>query len=85
MQVFIFQSEKDKDIFGFSGELAGGNLPAEFAPWQRIGNTALQSGGGVAGIGPADAVIASIEREGFFVARSEGVQVSRQLPSRPPH
>lgn len=85
MQVFVFQSEKDKDIVGFSDDPAGGNLPAEFAPWQPIGNIALQVGGGVAGIGAADAVMASIERDGFLVARSGGFQVSRQFPLRPPH
>ena len=84
MRVFIFWSARDKDIVGFSDDLTGANLPTEFAPWQRVGNTALQSGDGLAGVGAADKVMSGIERDGFFVAGSGGVQV-RQCLSRAVH
>ncbi len=81
MRVFIFQSAKDGDIVGFSNEHTGGNLPDEFAPWERIGNAALASGDALSGVGPADQVMEGIKREGFFLANSRGVHV-RHLPLR---
>jgi hypothetical protein len=71
MQIFVFRSDKDNDVFGFTGERHGRNLPAEFAPWTPLGHNEMTVGNKVSGVtGGADAVTKGIARDGFFVARA---------------
>jgi hypothetical protein len=73
MRVFIFRSEKDNAIIGFTDQLDGGNLPADLGPWSALGGQAIQTGDAMTGIsGAANAVLDGIKRDGFFLARSEG-------------
>lgn len=73
MRAYIFQSEKDADVVGFTPQRDGGNLPAEFGPWQALGGgQAIQTGEHLAGVnGGGDAVQVGIQRDGFFLARTE--------------
>jgi len=81
MQVFIFQSSIDSEVFGFTKDQAGGNLPPDLGPWKPHGNAAMSTGQGVAGIGPSDPILAAIEASGFYVGRSGGVEVTRSPPT----
>jgi hypothetical protein len=77
MQVFIFRSDKDQGVYGFTAARDGANLPAEFSPWKPQGGSAMAVGTAVAGIGPSDAILASIATDGFYVSRTSGVIISR--------
>lgn len=37
MRIFIFKSEARPDLHAFGGELDGGRLPKQFAPWRATG------------------------------------------------
>jgi hypothetical protein len=74
MQIFLFQSEIDNDLAGFTEEEDGGNLPSDYAPWKLIGGRAVQIGSNLSGVsGGGDALLAAIQRDGFFLARSETI------------
>ena len=84
MQVFIFLSQKDADVVGFTGQRYGSNLPAEFAPWNPLDNSAMQLGTPLAGITDgSNAVLQGIQQDGFYLARS-GVRVTRSTSPRFP-
>jgi hypothetical protein len=72
MQVFLFQSQKDTDVAGFTTHKDGDNLPIEFAPWKQLGSSVMQVGMSLAGvIGGSDAVLDGIRNNGYYLARSE--------------
>jgi len=37
MRIYIFKSEKTKDLRAFTGDPAGGKLPAKHGPWTGTG------------------------------------------------
>jgi hypothetical protein len=37
MRIFIFKSEKKRDLRAFGGDLAGIRLPGQFKPWRAVG------------------------------------------------
>jgi hypothetical protein len=82
MQIHIFQSLKAPDVFGFTGDEAGGNLPADLGPWTRSGNVIETGLGGLAsgGVGSSELVFAAIEKDGFYVARSETISRNNGIP-----
>jgi hypothetical protein len=70
MQVFIYRSEKYRDVFGFTPDKGGENLPADFGPWKAEGHAAMHAGAPVAGVsGGTDVVLEGIKTEGFYLAR----------------
>jgi hypothetical protein len=82
MQIHIFKSLKAPDVFGFTGDETGKNLPRDLGPWTRSGN-ALETGpSGTAsgGIGSSELVFAAIEKDGFYVARSETISRNTGIP-----
>jgi hypothetical protein len=81
MQVFIFRSEKDTDVVGFTAQRDGRNLPVEYAPWKSLGGNAIQTGDNLAGVtSGADNVREAIRRDGFYLGRSEVRVTSRSIP-----
>jgi hypothetical protein len=83
MEVFLFRSAKEPDLFGFTADPTGGNLPGEFRPWQVAGaGTAAQvyAGTSLDGLASSDPVIKAVEHDGFYLARS-GVTIS--TPTKP--
>jgi hypothetical protein len=73
MAISLFRSTKQPDVFGFTADPSGSNLPAEFAPWQIFGGgTAAQAyaGRSLEGLAASDPVVRAIERDGFYLARS---------------
>jgi hypothetical protein len=74
MQVFVFRSQIDARVVGFTTRRGAGNLPAEFAPWLLLERVSMLPGMPVAGVrGGSDEVIEAIRRDGFFLARSEDI------------
>jgi hypothetical protein len=65
MQVFVFQSERDADVAGFTVQRDGGNLPSDFAPWRFKHSLDVYGDGSLAPeTGGADAVLAGIRADG---------------------
>lgn len=63
-------------MFGFTPDGAGANLPAEFAPWIRSGEgSPLETGAAdrLARHGQPGPISAAIQRDGFYVVRSEPI------------
>jgi hypothetical protein len=82
MQIHIFQSLKERDVFGFTADGTGGNLPSDLGPWTRSGN-AIETGLGrlaSGAVGSSELVFTAIEKDGFYVARSETISRSTGIP-----
>jgi hypothetical protein len=82
MKLALFRSAKDPDVFGFTADPAGSNLPAALGPWQKAGGgTAAQAYASTSldGLALSDPVIKAVERDGFFLARS-GLTISAAPP-----
>jgi hypothetical protein len=70
MMVFVFQSGADQDVFGFTRDEDGANLPAEFEPWQQTGSQAMP-----VGAQPHDPLVRALDTDGYYLARaSEGLR-----------
>jgi hypothetical protein len=71
MILTLFRSAKDTDIFGFTSDPAGCNLPDELGPWCKAGNSAqIYAGTSLDGLASSDPVRKAVERDGFYLARS---------------
>lgn len=70
MQVFIFCSQIDTSVVGFTTRRGGGNLPVAYAPWELLDRVAMLPGAPIVGVsGGSDPVLAGIQRDGFFLSR----------------
>lgn len=67
LKVHVFNSSRDRSVFGFTGDRTGENLPTAFAPWYYIDSRKLAPGARVAGVGTSDEVLAAIETDGFYL------------------
>jgi hypothetical protein len=74
MKLTLFRSTKEPDVFGFTADPTGSNLPDEFGPWRKAGEgTAAHAYAGDSldsGIASSDPVMKAVERDGFYLARS---------------
>jgi hypothetical protein len=76
MKLYIFRSTIEADVFGFTADQTGANLPLELAPWEcAIGAAAIYAGSSVDELAPSDPVLKAVDRDGFYLARS-GLVVS---------
>jgi hypothetical protein len=75
MKLHIFKSGKVAHVYGFTSDASGSNLPVEFAPWtlSEEGSAEIGPNSSLAGIGGSGPIFAAIQRDGFYVARSEPV------------
>lgn len=74
MTLHIFQSQKTPEMFGFTADPIGTNLPAEDGPWERAGN-AIPLGVTMASTSPE--IAQQIERDGYALVKGHSVS--------PPH
>ena len=73
MAIFLFRSAKEPDVFGFTANPTGNNLPEDLAPGHKAGSgTAAQSyaGSSLDGLASSDPVIKAVEQDGYYLARS---------------
>jgi hypothetical protein len=78
MAISLFRSTKKPDMFGFTSDPTGSNLPIEFGPWRSAGAaTAVQTNadGNLEGFASSDPVLKAVERDGYFLGRS-GITIS---------
>jgi hypothetical protein len=70
MMINLFQSDSDPEVFGFTEDATGQNLPARFAPWRksnRGGSLYLGVGESSAQLRSGDPVIRAVETQGFYL------------------
>jgi hypothetical protein len=70
MDVYRFQSTKRLDVFGFTAEETGSNLPDDLGPWAPLESGAVPTGSDV---GASKPIVAAVKRDGFYLTRSETV------------
>jgi hypothetical protein len=78
MAISLFRSTKAPDVFGFTSDPTGSNLPDEFGPWRSAGTaTAAQAyaSNSLEGLALSDPVLKAVERDGYYLARS-GITIS---------
>jgi hypothetical protein len=69
VKLYLFWSESDKAVFGFTAEPMGGNLPPEFAPWTKnAGGEAVYTDQDEHPV--VNAVVLAVQRDGFYLGRS---------------
>jgi hypothetical protein len=74
MKLTLFRSTKEPDIFGFTVDPTGSNLPDEFGPWRKAGEGSVartHGGNGLDGLASSDPVTKMVEKQGFYLARSD--------------
>ena len=82
MAIFIFWSEADTAVFGFTSDPEGRNLPVDLRPWSKNGDgTALHRGGeSLTALAGANPIIGTVEREGFYIGRTDAVVTRAKWP-----
>ena len=72
MNLLIFRSERNPQVFGFTEDERGANFPSEYAPWTPFGNAIRFSE-------PIDCELAApvavaVARDGYFVAERDDLR-----------
>ena len=78
LKLTLFRSTKEPDIFGFTSDPTGHNLPGQFGPWHKAGqgsSAQTYAGNSLEGLALSDPVIRAVEHEGYYLARS-GITVT---------
>jgi hypothetical protein len=69
MRIFLFWSEWDLEVFGFTSDLEGRNLPSELAPWSKNGDgEALYTGPDNSP--ETNTIVLAVQRYGLYLART---------------
>jgi hypothetical protein len=76
MPIYLFWSESDREVFGFTFESDGGNLPTDLAPWSKNGEGEALPDENLA----SNSVVRAVQRDGFYLAR-----LLRAPLAGPPH
>jgi len=84
MKVYLFNSEKHRNMYGFTPDQTGGNLPKEFGPWSKFKELDVNPGEPPrAGVKTED-ILDGIKRDGFHLARVEIKVTEAIVPDLPP-
>jgi hypothetical protein len=73
----LFQSDADPEVFGFTRDPTGQNLPARFAPWRKAshaGSLYLGTGESSAELGAKDPVIRAVQTKGYYLVETRTIQ-----------
>jgi hypothetical protein len=75
MHIYLFWSQRDLGVFGFTSDHDGTNLPVELMPWTKNdGGEALYTGPDEAS-GAGNVIIEAVQRHGFRLARCASLGV----------
>jgi hypothetical protein len=73
MTITLFRSTKEPDVFGFTVDPTGSNLPAQLGPWQSAGAGTVATSyaeTNLDGLALSDPVMRAIKQDGFYLTRS---------------
>ena len=68
MKVYVFRSSKDPEVYGFTSDQTGENLPAELEPWQAQGGGAAMPIGNTA---DNELLLQTVESEGYYIVHTD--------------
>jgi hypothetical protein len=88
MMINLFQSAVDPEVFGFTQDATGENLPAKFAPWRKSsqgGSLYLGIGESSAQLGSVDPVIRAVETQGFYLVEAQSRRPMDRWKRQWPH
>jgi hypothetical protein len=72
MTIFIFVSHAHSGIRAFTSDETGSNLPAAYAPWDRVSSGATRYVGG-----DTDLVAKAVRRDGYFLVSGHSKVAAR--------
>ena len=73
---FFAPAERQPDVFGFTADETGSNLPTEFAPWEYSDD----AGALTTGVGASEPLKTAIDRDGYYIASSETLSRNTGIP-----
>jgi hypothetical protein len=76
MTIYLFQSVRKIDMFGFTFDSTAANLPTALAPWKFAGSTARTTVNAL--------VTAGIKRDGFYLTQSAPTSKAPQPSTHKP-
>jgi hypothetical protein len=83
MLVYSFQSGQDSEVYGFTLDSSGSNLPALYAPWHAHGTHDINPNDGPRiGVSSSD-ILGGIQRDGYYLVRVK-ISVSVIVPGGAP-
>jgi len=72
LRLFIFVSAQNPQLFGFTRDQTGGNLPPNYGPWLSSAGFTMQ-GTISAGAGEiSNAIESAIASRGYYLSRADG-------------
>jgi hypothetical protein len=73
MNLHLFRSGKEPDMFGFTPDATGADLPAELAPWTRSGEGVAQQAWPIEGARYIQfaPIFDAVGHDGYYVGLSE--------------
>ena len=83
MQVFLFNSQREPQAFGFSKDCVGSNLPGPLAPWKPLGIRAMSACGDIGANDGAASVLTTISKIGYYVALTAPADAACDSQIRP--
>jgi hypothetical protein len=79
MLLHLFTSGADPEVFAFTADPTGTNLPTELKPWQKSGSALnVRSGEAIGPAGSSAAIIDGVRTDGYYLARG-GVKITRAI------
>jgi len=79
MLVYSFHSGADREVYGFTQDATGANLPAQYAPWHPHGSHNINPGDGPRIGVDSGAILAGIQANGYYLVRVK-ITVSVLVP-----
>jgi hypothetical protein len=75
MKISLFQSDTDPEVFGFTADFTGQNLPNDFGPWRRADESAAMQvtlRENLNGMRASTPLTRAVKRDGFYLATTVG-------------
>jgi hypothetical protein len=83
MKVYMFHSGKNHEMYGFTPDKNGANLPADLAPWTKHSELDVNLGEPPRTGVPTEDILDGIKRDGFLVAGVR-ITVTEKIVANPP-
>jgi len=71
MNIFLFWSEANTEVFALTRDREGENLPAEYGPWSKNGHGEalnIDAGESITASRVPNAIVRAVQRDGFYLA-----------------
>ena len=72
MQVSVFNSKRDRTVFGYTDDHTGRRLPTALAPWLFVSSREMIPGTRIEWFMGSDMVLEAIDLAGYYLVRSSG-------------